>query len=861
MAKKTKDTKQKMVINQVVVNSLNRQSADVEKWRNYLKAADNGRPAQLFKMFEDILLDPILSDAIDKRIQAITNADLSFMVNDQEVDEINDLMETAEWENLLEEIMLAIFWGITVLELDYTKLFEAHSFPRTHIRPRKKMLLKNENDDIGIPYENDPFFLEIKPKKAKGREGFGLILKASPYAIYKRGGFGDWAQFVELFGMPTKIGKYNANDEPSRLQLIHALNEMGGAASVVVPKDSDIELKESKTNSNGLLHNNFRKACNEEMLICILGQTMTTVQGDKGARSLGEVHMEVQESKHAADRRFVARILNHELLPRLEARGFKVSGGKFVFPELGQTLTLKEQLDIDEKLDKIIEIDGDYFYEKYKVEKPKDGGGKKSAPKPPEEKTDPPTKPKKKDKRDLSDPPTDSDPPKKWQKLWTGLADFFLNAPAPIMESGATGGNLPTPIRLSSGVEIKKLDEFNEDELLRRIWNKQSTDFDHFLYRYTANQLLFAFREGWKQKRVELTDIAFDYGLTDEVVQTMMELNLFHFSASKTIAEIQQLNSIFRKAKSFNEFATEAKKVTNVFNRKWLETEYNTAFLTAESSSTYHRLKSKTDLFPYWEYRTVGDGKVRHSHAMLNGLVLPANDPRWQKILPPNDWNCRCYIVPRTSAECKGMDWNKQRAYADNYLKSPAFKKAKAQGFGVNRAELKQVFTSNQMYLKKFPNQAAKHLNNLTYKDWALQSTAKLKQAAGAVITKYSGTAEAWKEAAEKIAGDIRMNDYNNRGVILTERNFKAHTTGKKAERVKYLNAMRDSLRNPDEIWLNGSKLDDMVIISYHKDEVMIVLCKIENGTVNHVKTWFPMHMRKEIIDKYRRGLLIKKSD
>lgn len=114
--------------------------------------------------------------------------------------------------------------------------------------------------------------------------------------------------------MPQRIGKYNTYDPESRKLLEEAFDKAGSAPYVVIPKEADVETKEGGTGS-GSSYNEFRQANNEEMLITILGQTMTTVQGEKGARSLGEVHKEVEEGKNKSDLRYVQRVLNQRYSP------------------------------------------------------------------------------------------------------------------------------------------------------------------------------------------------------------------------------------------------------------------------------------------------------------------------------------------------------------------------------------------------------------------------------------------------------------------------------------------------------------------------------------------------------------------
>ena len=78
---------------------------------------------------------------------------------------------------------------------------------------------------------------------------------------------------------------------------------------------------------------------------------MTTVQGEKGARSLGEVHKEVEEGKNKSDLRYVQRVLNQKVLPMLEARGYPVAGGKFIFPKAAEQLSVAEVVQLSDIMD------------------------------------------------------------------------------------------------------------------------------------------------------------------------------------------------------------------------------------------------------------------------------------------------------------------------------------------------------------------------------------------------------------------------------------------------------------------------------------------------------------------------------
>ncbi len=817
----TRKERKQLVVNSIVIKPNSRGVLDVGQWRMALKQADRGKRAKLYDLYDDIMLDPVLGNAIEKRIMAITNAELVFKgKNEQSIPELDDLIDTPTFEYLLKEIMLSLFYGKSVIEFDFSNGFEAYSIPRQHINTANGVITVNPGDTTGIPYDNDDFLLDV------GRnDNLGLLLRAAPLAIYKRGGFGDWSQFVELFGMPRRIGKYSSHDEESRKLLEQALEAAGSASWMVVPKETDVETHEtSASQGSSSIYNEFRQACNEEILITILGQTMTTQNGS--SRSQSETHKAVEESINKSDRRFVQRVLNTLLLPRLAKRGYPVEGGYFYFTEAGESLSLKDQLDMDVKLvnELGIALDDDYFYETYGRPKPKNSAAKSPG----------------------------NTSAQKEQTWFDRLASFFVGAP----EEGAIRyQETCSGCHGTHHFDLADLPEFDTDKLLERIAAGNASYFDPELFTYTSNTLVNALRAGFMAKNFD-----FDYGVEPDALKTAMEINLFHFSAAKTLVEVQKLNELWRQSTSFNDFKTRAESVTRVFNQNWLRTEYDTAYHVAESSATFYRLKSLSNIFTRWEYRTVGDEKVREEHRALNGVVLKQDDEYWNKIFPPNGWNCRCYVVPRMAHEMDESMINKSKAAVGNYLKSPEWKKNEAQGFGVNRALSQEVFTANQMYIKKFPSLATKYLNKLTYNHYGLNHIAKLTSTAKVQMPEYAGTAEAWA-TEHSIHGEIRLTDWFNRHHVIEKDQFITHTTGKKDSRVILLNALEDTLKEPDEVWINdysNKYFDNLVMVKYYKDIPFVAVSRVNNGHLS-IKTWFILTPKEVQQWQYRRGLLIKK--
>lgn len=63
--------------------------------------------------------------------------------------------------------------------------------------------------------------------------------------------------------------------------------------------------------------------------------------------------------------------------------------------------------------------------------------------------------------------------------------------------------------------------------------------------------------------------------------------------------------------------------------------------------------QQQADSFEYLQYIAIIDERTRHDHAALNGLVFHRDDPVWNLMYPPNDFNCRCRVRAMTAAQAQ----------------------------------------------------------------------------------------------------------------------------------------------------------------------------------------------------------------
>ena len=368
-----KNKKQPVIINDLTLVSPDRNRKDVGKLKAAIMSAERIQAPNryaLYDLYHDVVtIDGHLAGILAKRTGAVTNKRLRFTRNQQSVNELDALINSEKFTQLISLIMDSIYWGISGVEFIVGKQFDFNVIPRKHIRVEDRLIVKSQYDNSGISLDLLPYCWIIGGDK---RYNFGRLLQCSMYALYKRSGFGDFAQYVEIFGQPVRVIRYDTYDQETKAELKRIADESGSSLVMMIPKQAEFEMLDGKSsNGSGELQERLIRACNQEMSIAILGVSETTVSSSSSGYAQAEVHAEQQFEVTRDDMRFVLHMLNSDyFLSILAAYGYPVAGGQFEYVEEKNLDMLTKRLNIDVQQSNIVPISDDYFYETYGIPKP-----------------------------------------------------------------------------------------------------------------------------------------------------------------------------------------------------------------------------------------------------------------------------------------------------------------------------------------------------------------------------------------------------------------------------------------------------------------------------------------------------------
>jgi len=145
-----------------------------------------------------------------------------------------------------------------------------------------------------------------------------------------------WARFLDRYGAPFLIGKYDQEDDASRSVLERAFSFAVKVGGLVVSKETDVDIKQAATGSTGDAYERFLTICQREKSKLIVGQTLSSEAQSTGLGSgVANMQSAVSDDIMALDAMLLGETLRDQLftqllaINRIPGQAPKISWGAF----------------------------------------------------------------------------------------------------------------------------------------------------------------------------------------------------------------------------------------------------------------------------------------------------------------------------------------------------------------------------------------------------------------------------------------------------------------------------------------------------------------------------------------------------
>lgn len=530
--------------------------------------------------------------------------------------------------------------------------------------------------------------------RAENPYGRGLGGVCYWYSWFKtEGGYKFWMVFLEQFGQPTvTVTTSKEIGEPDKRKLRSILKALQQETGIILPEGIELDLLEA-TRSGEAGYDKLIDKCNAEISKAVLGQTLTTEQGARGARSLGDVHQEVLHDLLMFDADLLEATINEQLIRRLVDYNYAVDAyPRFIIP-LKQRRALEAFSRSLERLVKVgARIPERYVHDETGIPIAEEGEPilaiTSSAP-----------------TLDMGSAESFSERPIPRSQLEPAtFRRQQLEAQDALLEDGVSRARLIVDQILTDLIGQVRRGKFIE----QGIYNPDLKIDIRPLRQQLIATSLQAHLTGWAlgvdelaMKGVEFAPErfeAFAEGDEEEILKPEEVMDLFKGRVPINQRSYRTLLQRTR-AKYFTIAGIEETSLLQIAQEALLEAIENSG--TAESFATavrergikytgrafgqdlagealkdhhirlifrnniqsaYHEARRQlfedpdvVEQVPYWMYSAIDDDRVRPHHLAMDGRIYRRDDAIWATWYPPNGHNCRCGVVPITVFEARRL--------------------------------------------------------------------------------------------------------------------------------------------------------------------------------------------------------------
>ena len=370
------------------------------KLASILDQAEQGDLLAQFDLYEDMEeKDGHIAAELGKRRRALL-VDWSVVPPDnptpaekRNAEQLAELVgEIADLEDVLFDVTDAIGKGFSCCEIEWHKpgkfwvpktiTHRPQSWFTVHRGYRQQLRLRSNTTVDGIvgePLQTFGWITHVHKAKSGYLERTAMFRQLVWPYLFKNYSVGDLAEFLEIYGIPVRIGKYPSGaSEKEKMTLLRALVGIGHNAAGIIPAGMELDFLDAATGDPKAFEL-MLNWCERTQSKVILGGTLTSgADGKSSTNALGNVHNEVRKDLRDSDIRQVGSTITRDLLyPLALLNGLAPDGMRrcSVFQlDVGETEDMAAYAEALPKLVDIgVQIPVQWAQEKLGIPQPEDG--------------------------------------------------------------------------------------------------------------------------------------------------------------------------------------------------------------------------------------------------------------------------------------------------------------------------------------------------------------------------------------------------------------------------------------------------------------------------------------------------------
>ena len=309
-----------------------------------LRAAEMGDLIGQCELAEDMEeKDSHLQSELGKRRNAILTMDWQITpppnasaAEQRDAQMIEEILRDATWlDDCIFDATDAILKGFSCQEIEWEqglvgglKLIRKVHWrdPAWFMTPQQERntLRLRDGTENGVELAKFGWITHIAKAKTGYLSRIGLVRTLVWPFIYRNYSARDFAEFLEIYGLPLRLGKYpEGATNTEKNTLLRAVMSIGHNAGGIIPRGMEIEF-EKAAEGNATEFMAMIDWAEKSMSKAILGGTLTSQSdGKTSTNALGNVHNEVRQELRDADLKRLAATLTRDLVYPLYALNCK----------------------------------------------------------------------------------------------------------------------------------------------------------------------------------------------------------------------------------------------------------------------------------------------------------------------------------------------------------------------------------------------------------------------------------------------------------------------------------------------------------------------------------------------------------